>query len=389
MAAGQITYRKFRDRAELRARGHCSPSSSACYYRQWGVETHELFERHELVHAYVAHWGDSHRLLEEGLASALSCGPHLPQKVDFGVKFAFSHNAWLSEDKASVQRLYAAGARFVAHVIRTYGPERFRAFYSRTTSGSQYVDAAKAFGDVFAADLEVEWRKANESHVVDSGCLYAYECSLDALEGRSRTEGNKQGTITVNEGELLHIATKEPYRFRMAACAEHTVLPYESERSRATGGVGGNEHWLGLTPGKYWLEHAQSVWERQSTANRLVAANECERVNWVNVERSSDVFVALSADTIGAVLARANHAGARAEAMVFAVRTGFTSPRPVILECSDTARVEVCTACDYMQCQLACGAQPTLPLKLSERAVFKVTADPAAKLWFRLRLGRR
>ncbi len=73
-AVGEVVYHKFRDRTDLHKRGHCSDASSACYYRQWGVETHSPFERHELIHAYVAHWGDSHRLLEEGLADALSCG---------------------------------------------------------------------------------------------------------------------------------------------------------------------------------------------------------------------------------------------------------------------------------------------------------------------------
>lgn len=386
-AIGDVTYHKFRDRQDLRRRGHCSASSSACYFRQWGVEAHTPLDAHELVHAYLAHWGDSHRLLEEGMARALACDRFLPQKVDFDAQYAFSRDAWASVEVAQVERLYAAGARFVAHVIDASGVERFRSFYTQTRPADEHAQVSATFARVYARELDHEWQRANTVERVDDGCLYAYECSWPAL-ARDKTVGrHTRGTLTIEGDEVLHFTAGADDPWRLGACHARGALPYEGERLHSTGMVRGDEHWLALSGGTYWVDTGRSRLERVSASEVFVPAEQCSTATPIDVSAGRELFFALSSD---AVQEMTHGAGATVDGpadFVLRLALGSSATQRATMECSDTARVEVCTACDYMQCQPACDPRRAPSLLLSDGAVLKVTSKPAANVWFRLRKG--
>lgn len=400
-AVGEVSYHKFRDPKDLHKRGHCSPASAACYYRKWGVEASTAFERHELIHAYVAHWGDSHRLLEEGLADALSCDEYLPQKVDVTVEDAFSRRAWLSLDEAYVKRLYAAGARFTASLVRHYGPDRFREFYARTLPSYEYEQAQAAFADVFGANLADAWQRAHQTDVVDAACLRAFECSLPDVGNVGETQADATFTLTVKPGELLQFVNDERRPWKLGACDEHLVLPYEGERLRASGQLRGQAQWLALAAGKYWVELGASRLTRLPLYQHVVDPAQCKNAVPLDVGDQGEVFFALDAsvapvDTAPVHLAEVRKPGGAAtdlpvslNALALRLRVGSSASLPVTMECSDTARVELCTACDYMQCQVACGQGSAPSLLMSEGAVLKVTTPRnAGNLWFRLRKAK-
>lgn len=387
-AIGDITYHKFRDRDDLRKRGHCSEAIAACYYRQWGVEAHVPFEAHELIHAYVAHWGDSHRLLEEGLAEALTCERFLPQKVDFDAQYAFSLEAWASVDVAEVKRLYAAGARFVTHVVETFGVERFRAFYTRTQPADEYAQVSETFIRVFGQELDEEWQRANTIDRADAGCLYAYECNQAVLP-RDKTAGpNTRGTVKVEGNEVFRFTkAADHHPWRLGVCHAREPLAYESERLRSTGVVRGDEHWLALARGTYWFDTGSSRLERVAPSSVFVSEEQCSTATPIDVSAAGEVFFAFSHESVRGVGRGSEATAGEPSALVLRLGLGSSATQYAAMECSDSARVEVCTECDYMQCQPVCDPGRTPSLLLSDGAVLKVTPRPAANLWFRLRKG--
>jgi hypothetical protein len=71
----RVEYHKFANQKALRAEGVCSGSNDACFFADKGVYTTDPLELHELVHAYLVPLGDSHPVLEEGIAEALDRKP--------------------------------------------------------------------------------------------------------------------------------------------------------------------------------------------------------------------------------------------------------------------------------------------------------------------------
>jgi hypothetical protein len=387
ISVGEISYRKYRDQRDLDTRSHCSPASSACYFRTWGVETPLEFDKHELVHAYTAVWGDAHRLLEEGLAEALSCQKYLPQKVNFDAEFAFSEAAWWSEATSEVRVLYGAGARFVAHLMRNFGRQRFAAFYSRTRPGQSFNEVQVTFRDVYGAELTQVWNDANDAVRADAGCLFAFECSEPILTTFEPSHSKSHGTLDVTSETLLHFTRGSDDRsWRLMAC-DHVPLPYEGERLRATGEIRGHEHWLALSPGRYWVDHSGSHLERLPLSAHVVSPQQCPTAVPLELRRA-DQFFALSDDSVPERSVADSDVGS-ALTRVIKLQVGSFAPRAGSLECSDTARVELCTACDYIQCQVACGSNSPRFLSVANGAVLKVTSAPAANVWFRLRFGER
>ncbi len=192
----------------------------------------------------------------------------------------------------------------------------------------------------------------------------------------------------------------------MGACDERAGLPYESERLSSTGEVRGAEQWLALVPGKYWVELGASGVTRRLLSQYLVPTHSCSSAQPVDLSERRDVFFSISTqdltDAVRNVERSADERSPDAQgvqahggvnALAFVVHTGSSAPVPSSMECSNTARVELCTACDYMQCQVVCGSQRSASVRptsllLGDGAVLKVTPDPATNLWFRLRLRK-
>jgi hypothetical protein len=203
-------YMKFRGLADLRYAGHCSTDSAACFFAGVGIETQERFERHELIHAYLAYLGDSHKLLEEGVAEALSCGVKLPLFEELDWQRAFSQAAWQASTVVERRHLYQAGSWFVAYLLRTWPRENFIELYTHVHPGTDAVRVASVFQGIYGETLPDVWKRALSSRDPTAGCVYAYECATDDLAasapsrwGEACDAGDQFRTIDSQTGTLL------------------------------------------------------------------------------------------------------------------------------------------------------------------------------------------
>lgn len=221
-----INYYKYRDAQDLRRYGHCSKTSSSCFFSSLGIETSQALERHELVHAYLSPLGDSHKLLEEGIAEALSCGSELRTPVDVDWRVAFSARRWRTADVDELRKLYAAGSWFVAHLLRELGPQRFLRFYSKLQPNEGASQAAADFEAVYGLSLAAVWRQALVGEEPEGACVYAFECSPFASAGGPACEHSSSFRALDLSAEQWVREEGGVRSMRLVRCGDSPGLPH-------------------------------------------------------------------------------------------------------------------------------------------------------------------
>ena len=404
---GQVRYQKFLHRQDLAARGHCSPHSSACFFRQFGIESYQPFEQHELIHAYLAHLGDSHKLLEEGVAEALTCDATLVSRSDVPVELAWSRVAWASTDVSALRGLYQAGGWFVAYLLKAYQPHLFAHFYKLVEPQDEAAEVAVKFASVYSAELAEVWTKALAQTGIDGPCVYAYACAAQPVQARSSVEPGQMARCDarpeLNSIELdgttwlsTQATTAGPHDWRLGACEPELALPHEALRSPHFGTTIGASHRLMLAKGKYWLSASSSTFALDHGRTTLVRESQCDVAEPLASVSLNDVSIAISSASLAALMAEAETTptaggqdgalGTRAQSWVLRLEQPDAAGVRVRAECSANARIEVCESCDYTTCQVTCDmgvAQSRL--LATDPSLIRVTLVDEGDVWFRLR----
>lgn len=136
----------------------CAPGTS--------VESPGAFDRHELVHAYLAPLGRPPWLLVEGTAVTLACQ-----------RYPRPEGSW--RDLYQVQRtspaLYGAGGWLVGHLLKTYPAERFVGLYAAVPGSASADELAEIFAEIYGADLDEAWSAAIAA--ADAPLVCPWECT--------------------------------------------------------------------------------------------------------------------------------------------------------------------------------------------------------------------
>lgn len=176
-AGKRIDYFKFRDADDIVENGPCSSLNASCFFAEVGVHSASAFEQHELIHAYVAAYGDKHRLLEEGMANALSCGHTVRDKPEpVGLREAFSAEAWRTNTREGFHALYDSASWFVAWLLNEAGPESFMKWFVASSPSFGLDEMSASFERIYGSDLQIAWLNAFASRKPDVGCVRIYEC---------------------------------------------------------------------------------------------------------------------------------------------------------------------------------------------------------------------
>jgi hypothetical protein len=174
----RIDYFKFRDAADLGANSNCSDFNESCFFSDLGLQSSAAFEQHELIHAYVAHYGAKHRLLEEGMANALSCSHQVrgkPEPVE--AQEAFTPDAWKVNTRQGFHDLYDSASWFVAWLLNEGGPEPFMRFFVASSPSFDHEEMGWLFERIYDTPLDRAWQLAFSSEKPDVGCVRIYECA--------------------------------------------------------------------------------------------------------------------------------------------------------------------------------------------------------------------
>lgn len=414
-AVGQVRYHKFLDYPDLRKRGNCSPHSSACFFREVGIQSFQPFEQHELVHAYLAHLGDSHKLIEEGVAEALACGAVTPARPNVSVELAWSAAAWASTDVAELRRLYQAGAWFVAYLLKHYDRALFAPFYQRVQPGHEANEVAHVFEAMYGDDLATVWQRALTQPNRDGPCVYAFACSVPPISSFPHAPAQTADACTARppyvtvqlDGTSWLGSMRSTKRARgatkprdedgqLGTCDANTVLPNAGSRSSSRGTATGDAQWLMPGAGTYWTTVPTNQLSVKPGGRTLVHPNECPTLEPLPNSSLDDVLFAVSEQSLAAMSAARGASPGKNDGLLAASgsghewvmaldRTGAVASR-VRSECSPNVRVDVCESCAYTACQPMCaGAIGRAVVLTADTPRVRLTVDGPGDVWFRFR----
>src|SRR5512138_2997746 len=168
----KVDYDKYLDKQDYEAHAPCPPNSGGCA-RGSTVETPQTFDRHELLHAYLAPSGDPPALFKEGLATTLACSPSLSPSNAISWQDALA-----ASDPIKQLGVYATGGLLVSYLLGHYPPEQFIRLY-RSLDGHAGPDAVDAaMRTIYGISASSAWQQARD---VGSDCLPVWPCSRPAL----------------------------------------------------------------------------------------------------------------------------------------------------------------------------------------------------------------
>jgi hypothetical protein len=176
-AAAKVDYYKFRDAADRDQHGSC-PDHFNCAWAGH-VESVNLFDEHELVHAYLD--GPQPPLLfAEGLAQALSCRT---ERSDFPRVTLDDLLVWRPDKANPLARgdFYDTAAWFVGYLWRKYGGERFMRLYGGLPRHAGHAQISQAFMDTLGETVDDAWAAAFFAVDPQIGCIPLWACEQPAL----------------------------------------------------------------------------------------------------------------------------------------------------------------------------------------------------------------
>jgi len=169
-----IHYYKFVDRSDYVANAPCPHGSAGCADGS-DVYSSDVFQQHELVHAYLWPFGLPPPLVAEGTAVALACNRAIPETPSLSLADAIQIHEALADT-----RVYDTGGRLVRYLLDYDGPEAFMRFYSGLGEQASFEDLDRTMRKVFGAGADEIWAAALETH---ASCPPPFACSRDALPG--------------------------------------------------------------------------------------------------------------------------------------------------------------------------------------------------------------
>jgi hypothetical protein len=159
-----VTYYKYPHEADFGANAGCGAGAVACA-RNATVSSTDAFDRHELIHAYLAPYGLPPRLFIEGAAVALSC-QHYPRPTG-------SWRDALTADHFSPQ-LYGAGGWLVGYLMRMFRKTWFVNLYGSLQINATADEIDAVFRRIYGMPLDDVWAAAIGGR--QSPVLCPWEC---------------------------------------------------------------------------------------------------------------------------------------------------------------------------------------------------------------------
>lgn len=354
----RVEYHKFEDQKALRAARVCSGNNDACFFADKGVFTTEPLEMHELVHAYLAPLGDSHPVLEEGIAEALSCAAQSSSKApEVTPTEAFDLGAWSDAARGERRALYRAAAWFTAGVFRTHGKERFLALYRGLRRNHSLSEARQIFRDEMGAELDVVWNQTLTSTAPDAACLRAWECAASDATGSlerawfQRCEQDDHG-FTVRLQEPTWLLQQSPGRgVLLGSCGERPT-PHAARVNAGLGGNDGELFWLALGPGRYFAQKKAPSTELNLDLRPLERSLGSECSTLEPLPASFRVGFALGFD---AAQLSPSPSWVRMRDLDPKRGTGYA------VECTGSVVAALCASCDPASCGDACSTRTEPP----------------------------
>lgn len=354
----KVAYHKFRSQRGLRGAGVCSARNAACFIVGRGVFTTKAFDLHELVHAYLEPLGNSHPVLEEGIAAALACDLNATASPpEMTLADAFSEHNWASNERAERRALYQAAAWFTADVLRRQGGSGFTALYRELRLGQSLETMQGVYARLFAEPLSVAWQRALSSEGTQTACVPSWECASSeyptagAVPWFERCEQDDRAyAVTLTEPSWIGVEWTGP-GVRFEACDESYLATAEPvPRSEMA--------WKLLAPGRYFVASGRADiavgLTLEGAAHRATDATACETLESMSASFPRALTIELAADTVPP---SPSETWLRIDDVE---REGSSDYR---VTCSADLEVQWCRSCDAFTCERVCDPADEVPVR--------------------------
>jgi len=240
-----VTYYKYDGDGDYKTNAACGDGASACA-RNATVNSPEAFDRHELIHAYLAPYGLPPRLFIEGAAVALSC-QHVPRPT-------ISWRDALNAERLSPE-LYSAGGWLAGYLMRMFRKTWFVNLYGSLQFNATADEVDAVFRRIYNMSLDDVWAAAIGGPQAPMIC--PWECSRPAFPADGQPHalspvcgtGATQFTVAVPGDGAMRWLLDGDSQFSMVSC-EGNDVPLHA----VTGGDGTGALLAWLTLGKVTVD---------------------------------------------------------------------------------------------------------------------------------------
>jgi len=157
-----VSYYKFDGAADFHAHSVCDDVADGCAQNSTAY-TPNGFERHELIHAYLAPYGVPPALLREGAAVALSCD-RFPRPTGSW------RDAYAADRLSPGREVYGAGGWLVGYLLRMFRATWLVNLYGKVASNATADEFARAFLERYGFELDNVWAAAISSPQMPMRC---------------------------------------------------------------------------------------------------------------------------------------------------------------------------------------------------------------------------
>lgn len=360
-AGKRLHYTKYPSVPSYRERTRCSSNNASCFKASFGVESPDALNAHELVHGLLSYLGDSHPLLEEGIAEALSCeGGWLADRAWVPLASIMRRELWSAEGDAR-RNAYAAAGRLVAMLLRQHPAQRFRDLYALAEPHASLEELSGLFRQFYGQPLERLWVSAEQSQ--ERACLRTFECAAPALGSATRGCGDSPASKAGRHHSRISVETpswvkwwSERNTVHLGACGQEGFGGHRVSWQRPRRGAGGESFFSRLPVGDFFVTFNAGGSDLRRGASLVLADKQAVS------KRAADCGPLLESHTRRDVTFFVN--GGVAER--FRWRNQATQrPMRFVADCSGSVSARLCAGCGDAACEQICA--PNAPL--DERTV--------------------
>jgi len=208
------TYYKFNGTDDFDANAECGQVAVACAQNAT-ARSPDAFDRHELIHAYLAPYGRPPWLLSEGAAVALSCQRYPRPTGTWQQAFAAPHPS---------TEQYAAGGWLVGYLLRMFPGRLFPRLYKIVPSSATEEQFARLVEEVYEMKLDDIWASAISVPQVPMRCPWECERPPFAADGQPHAlepvcgSGSLQRSVDLPAGGVTRWRIEGKGRFQVRSC---------------------------------------------------------------------------------------------------------------------------------------------------------------------------
>jgi hypothetical protein len=362
-----VSYYKFDGLDDFESNAECGGGVGGCAPNST-VRSPVSFDRHELIHAYLAPYGRPPWLLTEGVAVALSC-QHYPRPIgSWRDAYALPHSS---------TELYGAGGWLVGYMLRMFPGHWLSELYQTLAANASADQFAEAFEKQYGLPLDGVWAAAIGGPRAPMRCIW--ECGRPefALDQPARAlaapcaSGSVQLSFDLPAGSVTRWRMEGGGRFFVRSCDG-----YDEPRTAVSGtGSGPGELLAPLDAGKYFIEAVVEA----NAAPTLAATTNTLPGLW-----SFDCAIAPTVpDDLSGLGSLSVFYPSSVGTQFTALATGTDRTTSFMVVSDDpTAPVDLCTSCDPQSCSRANREHAIGLQALSPGTTLSVPPGPARTAMF-------